>query len=99
VDNHDFKLLPNVNVNVTIITAEHVNALTLLREAVRTDDNGKPYVYQIADDKLKRREVVISLQNLTRVEITSGLVENTVVALGTADSKPLYDGATVKVVP
>lgn len=98
VDNRDFKLLPNINVNVTITTAEHKNALTVLREAVREDDS-KPYVYQIVDGKLKRREVEISLQNLTRVEITAGLAEGTLVALGTADSKPLYDGAAVKVVP
>jgi HlyD family secretion protein len=98
VDNRDFKLLPNINVNVTIITAEHKNALTVLREAVRMDDS-KPYVYQIIDGKLKRREVEISLQNLTRVEITAGLAEGALVALGTADSKPLYDGTAVKVVP
>jgi HlyD family secretion protein len=98
VDNRDFKLLPNINVNVTIITAEHKNALTVLREAIRMDDS-KPYLYQIIDGKLKRREVEISLQNLTRVEITAGLAEGVLVALGTADSKPLYDGTAVKVVP
>jgi HlyD family secretion protein len=98
VDNRDFKLLPNINVNVTIITAEHKNALTVLREAVRMDDS-KPYVYQIVEGKLKRREVEISLQNLTRVEITAGLGEGALVALGTADSKPLYDRTAVKVVP
>jgi len=98
VDNHDVRLLPNVNVSVTIITAEHNNVLTLLREAVRIDDS-KPYVYQVVDRQLKRREVEISLQNLTRVEITAGLPENAVVALSAADSRPLYDGARVEVVP
>src|SRR5208282_6880139 len=34
VDNHDLRLLPNVNVGVTVITAEHSDVLTLLREAV-----------------------------------------------------------------
>lgn len=98
VDNRDFKILPNINVNVTIITAAHKNALTVLREAVRMDDS-KPYVYQIVDGKVKRREVEISLQNLTRVEITAGLAEGALLALGTANSKPLYDGTAVKVVP
>jgi len=98
VDNHDVRLLPNVNVSVTIITAEHNNVLTLLREAVRIDDS-KPYVYQVVDRQLKRREVEISLQNLTRDEITAGLPENAVVALSAADSRPLYDGARVEVVP
>jgi HlyD family secretion protein len=98
VDNNDLRLLPNVNVGVTVITAEHSSALTLLREAVRMDDT-KPYVYQVVDGELKRREVEVSLQNLTQVEITSGLPEHSVVVLSSADSKPLVDDARVKVVP
>jgi HlyD family secretion protein len=98
VDNRDLRLLPNVNVGVTIITAEHTSVLTLLREAVRMDDT-KPYVYQVVDGELKRRDVVVALQNLTRVEIAAGLSENAVVALSSADPKPLSDGARVKVVP
>jgi HlyD family secretion protein len=98
IDNHDLHLLPNVNVGVTIVTAEHSGVLTLRREAVRMDD-AKPYVYVVVDGKLKRREVEVSLQNLTRVEITAGLPEKAEVALSSADSKPLTDGAHVKVVP
>jgi HlyD family secretion protein len=98
VDNHDLRLLPNVNVGVTIITAEHSGVLTVLREAVRNDGD-KPYVYQVVDGELKRRVVEVSLQNLTRVEIDGGLPENAVVALSSTDSKPLTDGAKVKVVP
>jgi HlyD family secretion protein len=98
LDNHDLRLLPNVNVGVTVITAEHSGVLTLLREAVRMDDT-KPYVYQVVDDELRRREVEVSLQNLTQVEITAGLPENSVVVLSSPDAKPLVDGARVKVVP
>jgi HlyD family secretion protein len=97
VDNHDLRLLPNVNVGVTVITAEHSNVLTLLREAVRMDDT-KPYVYQVVNGLLQRRDVEISLQNLTQVEVTSGLPEHSLVALSSTDSKPLTDGAPVKVV-
>ena len=64
-------MLPNINVGVTIITAEHNRVLTVLREAVRMDDT-KPYVYQVVDGVLRRRGVEVSLQNLTRVEITAG---------------------------
>ena len=98
VDNHDLRLLPNVNVGVSIITAEHSNVLTLLREAVRIDDT-KPYVYEVVDGKLVRRGVEVSLQNLTRVEITGGLPEHAVVALSSPEAKPLTEGARVKVVP
>jgi HlyD family secretion protein len=98
VDNSDHRLLPNVNVSVTIITAEDKNVLTLLREAVHMDDT-KPYVYQVVNGQLKRSEVDVSLQNLTRVEITGGLADHAVVALSSVDpTKPLTSGARVKVV-
>jgi HlyD family secretion protein len=99
LDNHDLRLLPNVNVGVSIITAEHSSVLTLLREAVHIDDT-KPYVYEVVDGELKRRAVEVSLQNLTRVEITAGLSEHSVVVLSSADAnaKPLIDGARVKLV-
>src|SRR5262249_3413755 len=51
VANEDFKLLPNINVGVTIVTAEHANVLTIPREALRQDD-GTPYVYQIVNNEL-----------------------------------------------
>jgi HlyD family secretion protein len=98
VDNHDLRLLPNVNVGVTVILAEHKDVLTLLREAVRNDDS-KPYVYQISDGKLKRQDVDVALQNLTEVEITGGLQEHAQVVLSSVDAKPLFDGAHVKAVP
>jgi len=99
IDNRDLRLLPNVNVGVTIVVAEHDNVLTLQRDAVHVDDS-KPYVFQIIDAHLKRQPVEISLQNLTRVEITRGLSEGASVALPSEESKaPLSDGAPVKLVP
>lgn len=99
IDNHDLRLLPNVNVGVTIVVAQHENALTLQRDAVHVDDS-KPYVFQIINNRLKRQPVEISLQNLTRVEVASGLNEGALVALPSEDSKaPLSDGVSVKVVP
>ena len=97
VDNHDLRLLPNINVGVTIVAAEHSNVLTLQRDALRIDES-KPYVYRIVDNHLKRQAIEFSLQNLTRVEITSGLSAGDSVALP-AEDKPLADGAAVKVVP
>ncbi len=98
LDNHDRRLLPNVNVSVTIITAEHNDVLTLRREAVHMDD-ARPYVYEVEDGHLKRQDVDVSLQNLTRVEITSGLPDHAVVALSSVDpTKALSNGARVKVV-
>ncbi|MBZ5703775.1 MAG: efflux RND transporter periplasmic adaptor subunit [Acidobacteriia bacterium] len=97
VDNHDFKLLPNVNVGVTIITAEHKGVLTVPREAIRQSDS-KAYVFQIVDDQLQHRDVQTSISNLTQVEVVSGLSENAQVALTSINSKPLRNGLAVKVV-
>jgi len=97
VDNRDFKLLPNVNVGVTIITAEHRDVLTLPREAVRQEDS-KAYVYEIVNNELQRRYIQTSISNLTQVEVTGGLPENALVALSPTNSKPLHNGLSVKVV-
>lgn len=97
IDNQDLKLLPDVNVGVTIVVAEHSDVLTLQRDAVRMDDS-KPYVFRIEGDRVHRRDIQYSLQNLTRVEITSGLSQGDRVALPAEESKPLYDGALIKIV-
>ena len=98
IDNNDLRLLPNINVGVTIVTAEHNGVLTLQRDALRMDDS-RPYVYRIDDDRLHQQTVSFSLQNLTRVEITSGLSEGDKVALPADEQKPLVDGAKIKILP
>ena len=97
VGNPDFKLLPNINVGVTIVTAEHQNVLTVPREALRQDDD-TPYVFQIVNNELTRRSVQTSISNLTQAEITSGVPEGAQVARGSANAKPLHDRLPVKVV-
>jgi HlyD family secretion protein len=98
IDNKDFRLLPNINVGVTIVVAEHQNVLTLQRDALHVDDN-TPYVFRIVDNRLRRQTIEFSLQNLTRVEITSGLSERDPVAMPAEEMKPLSEGAAVRVVP
>ena len=98
VDNHDHKLLPNVNVGITIVTSEHKDVLTLPREALRQDEHGN-YVLQVVDQELHRRDVTTSISNLTRVEVTGGLGTDAYVALTSLNSKPLLNGSRVKVVP
>jgi HlyD family secretion protein len=95
VDNRDLKLLPNVNVGVTIVSAVHENALVVPREAVRMDDS-KPYVLQIVGNELRRREVETSISNLTQVEITRGLSANDMFAINALNGKPIGDGTKVK---
>jgi HlyD family secretion protein len=96
IDNSDRKLLPNVNVNVSIISARHDGALTVSREAVH-DIEGKRYVYTIANDKIQAQEIQTGLSSLTRVEV-KGIQEGTQIALGAINAQPLHSGMDVKVV-
>jgi HlyD family secretion protein len=95
LDNQDLKLLPNVNVGVTIVSAVHDNVLVVPREAVRMDDS-KPYVLQIVGHQLRRRVVETSISNLTQVEITRGLSANDMIAISALNGKPIGDGTRVK---
>jgi HlyD family secretion protein len=97
VDNHDLKLLPNVNVGVIVITSEHRDVLAVPREAIHME-NGQAYVYEIVNDELRRRDVQTAISNLTLVEVASGLVEHAQVALAPIATKPLHEGLAVKVV-
>ena len=98
VDNSDLKLLPNVNVGVTIVTGEHRGVLTVPREAIRQDD-GQVFVYEIGNNNvLQRRNINIAISTLTRVEVASGIEEHALVALGSVNSKPLHNGLPVRVV-
>ncbi len=95
IENADLKLLPNTNVSVAVITARQENALTVPREAIHQDAQGQ-YVFQIVDGELKRRDVKTSVSNLTRVQVTSGLSDNAMLALGALNMQSLRSGMTVK---
>jgi hypothetical protein len=45
---------------------------------------------------LKRRDVSTSLSNLTQAEVTQGLSAKDVVAINSANGKPIGDGTQVK---
>ncbi len=97
IDNSDRKLLPNVNVNVNILTARHANTITVSRESVH-DLDGKRYVYRIVDEKIQAQEVKTGISSLTRVEIIQGLTEGAQISLGSTNSQPLRTGMEVRVV-
>jgi HlyD family secretion protein len=96
VDNEDLKLLPNVNINVSVITAQHPNALTVPREAVRQDKNGSRFVLRIDGDELKRVPVETAVSSMTRIEVTKGLQAGDRVALASVFGHDLKDGMRVK---
>jgi HlyD family secretion protein len=95
VENGDLKLLPNINVGVTIVVAQRDNVMVVPREAVRMDDS-KPYVLQVVGHELKRRDVETGLSNLTQVQITRGLAPDDMIAISAMNGKPIGDGTQVK---
>jgi HlyD family secretion protein len=95
VQNEDLKLLPNTNVSVAIVTMRQQNALTVPREAIHQDGEGQ-YVFQVVAGELKRRDVKTSVSNLTRVQVTNGLSDNAVIALGALNMQSLKGGMAVK---
>ena len=97
VQNADGKLLPNTNVNVTILTARESNALTVSREAVHPEDHSH-FVYQIINGKLQRKNVETAIFNLTRIQVVKGLDDGAEVALGSTNGAPLQTGVAVHVV-
>ncbi len=97
VDNSDLRLLPNTNVTVAVIIERQQNVLTVPRESIHQDSVGR-YVFQVVNGELKRRDVQTSVADLTRVQVTSGLSDHAVLALGAINSQSLAAGMPVKVV-
>ncbi len=98
INNPGHKLLPAVDVNVSIVTAKREDALTLPREAVHQDANGQRFVYSIDEGRLNRHDVQTGISNMTSIEITQGLADHALVALGALSNKPLHTGMEVEVV-
>jgi HlyD family secretion protein len=96
VDDATGDLLPNTNVTVTVTTSQRDNVLSLPREALRTEGMTN-FVYRVVDEKLVRTPVQVGVVNLTRVEITEGLQQGDVVALGATTETDLTNGMRVKI--
>lgn len=97
IDDPKNDLLPDTNVTVTVTTSSEMNALSVPREALHSE-NGKPYVYRVVDGYLKRTDVVTGTINLTQAAILSGLKDGETVALRSANGQPLQEGIPIKVV-
>lgn len=95
IDDANGDLLPNTDVTVKVTTSRRYNALSLPREALRTE-GASNFVYKIVDRRLVRTPVQVGVVNLTRVEILGGLSEGDVVALGALSETDLSDGLRVK---
>ncbi len=96
VENSDLKLLPNTNISVAVVIARQQNGLTVPREAVHQDANGQ-FVFQVVNGELVRRDVKTGTADLTRIQVTGGLPDNAVLALGALNMQSLREGMPVKI--
>ena len=90
-------LLPDTNVTVTVTTASQPNALSIPREALHVE-SGKPYVFRVINDELKRTPVQYGTMNLNQVAILSGLNAGDWVATGSISGQPLQEGVPIRLV-
>jgi hypothetical protein len=60
--------------------------------------DGKHYVYRIVNKEIRSQEIKTGISSLTRVEVTSGLSDGALIALGAVNAAPLHTGMEVKVV-
>lgn len=94
-DSPDGQLLPDTSVTVTVTTSSQANALSVPRDALRSE-NGKTYVYKVDGDELKKTFVQIGTLNVSQVAIVSGLRSGDWVATGTTTGQPLQEGVPIK---
>jgi len=96
VDNEDSRLLPNINVTVNVSIANKKEVVTVAREALHEDENGR-YVYVIRNGRLERQPVEAGIANNTRVEIMNGVQPGELIALNTMNpTTPLRPGLEVR---
>jgi len=98
VDDANGDLAPNSDVTVTVTTQQHPHVLSIPREALHTE-GVKNFVYKVVRDKLVQTTVGVSVVNLTRVEITSGLSESDLVATSAISNRELENGLEIIPIP
>ena len=98
IDGRHDGLLPDTNVDVTVTTNSVADALFVPREALHIEQ-GLSYVYKVVHGALKRSLVRTGSINLTQVQITSGVKQGDVIALGAVSGQSLTNRTAVKVLP
>jgi membrane fusion protein (multidrug efflux system) len=72
VPNTEYLLKPGMFANVTLVTDEHQNAMTVSTQAILSDDAGT-YLYIASNDTARRVPVKIGTEQGSRTEILAGL--------------------------
>ncbi len=96
IDNPNGDLPVGTNVVVIVTVNKHEHALTVPREALHSEGNGR-FVYRVSGDRLVKTPVDVGIVNPLRGEITKGLQPQDVIALNRTDAHALTDNLTVAV--
>lgn len=94
IGNDGLALLPGTNINAEIQTEVVENAITVPKEAVRTDAANQSGVFLLRGDRVEWRPVRLGASSITRVAVLEGLASGDLVALLT--EQPLESGALVR---
>jgi HlyD family secretion protein len=94
IDSPEGSLIPNVNVDVEILTAPGPEVLSLPREAVFPDGN-EFYVWLERNNRAQRRVVQTGRSTISRIEITGGVArgDRVIIPGGT----PIAEGMKIQV--
>ena len=93
LDNPMRELLPNMSLDIEIVTESKTDALAIPREAVLGADAAR-HVFVVREGVLARRAVETGIISATRVEIRNGLQDGEEVVL--AGEQPLQEGMRVR---
>jgi len=80
IENPKLTLIPNINVEVRILTANLASVLAVPRGAVGFD-KGQRYVFVFDGQKLHRQNITVGAASNVKYEVTSGLKEGDKIAL------------------
>jgi HlyD family secretion protein len=94
IESPEDSLIPNINVDVTILTAPGPAVLSLPREAVFPDGN-EFYVWLVKNDRAERRVVQTGRSTISRIEITGGVALGDRVVI--PGESPITEGMRIQV--
>jgi RND family efflux transporter MFP subunit len=94
VPNPDGILVPGQYAEATLTLDNKANALAVPQEAVNIEGDERSVWLVDASNKVQQRKITIGIETPHNIEVTSGLKEGDIVAVG--DRSSLQDGETVR---
>jgi HlyD family secretion protein len=91
--NADENLKINFEADIDILTASNESVITVPVEAIKTDKDGRNYLYVIENNTAVEKDIFLGIQSDTTAEIVSGVLDQEEVILN--PSTEIIDGTIV----